>query len=326
MSAPVLVTGGTGFLGSLVVEKLAARGREVHVLARASSDRSSLAGVPVRWHDGDLTDAASVARAVEAVAPDGDVVHSGALISYRTRDAALQEAVNVGGTQHVLDACRRHRVRRLVHVSSVVAVAHGDPHTPDDESAVFNGSGLHVDYVTTKRAAEDLVSRATSEFDLVIVNPGAIFGPTRRATSNSARLLSEIKGGKRILAAPPGGVTVVGVEDTAEGTLLALEKGVRGRRYILGEGYLSFRDLISHVANECGQRPVRRVIPKGLWNVLRGPSAWLDRVFPMDHVTPQSLKMLGLCWNLDGGRARRELGWNPRPARQVLSETLASMS
>ncbi len=327
MSGRVLVTGATGFLGSVIARKLVERGLQVHALARPSSDRSVLEGVRITWLSGDLREPESLERAFKKLASQGafSVVHSGALISYATRDARAQQLTNAVGTRNVLNACLRHSVLRLLHVSSVVAVAHSSVDRVLDETAEFNGAELGVDYVTTKHAAEELVLSHSSELDVVVTCPGAIFGSTSRESSNSAHLLKEIRDGKRFLAAPPGGVMVVGLEDTAEGCVLALERGRRGERYILAESFWTVRKLLSFLSNECGGRAVRWTLPRPLWRAVVLGSRALDFAFSLERVTPQSLTMLGVNWNLDSSKAQRELGWKAEPAEQLLRRTLSEL-
>ena len=324
MRVPVLVTGGTGFVGSAAARALAARGHEPHVLARANADLSILDGVDVRWHEGDLEDAASVERAVAATCAAGErpwIVHSGAVISYRTRDADLQRRVNVGGTRAVLQACRRHPVGRVLHVSSVVAVGHARPGETLDEEAAFNGAHLRCDYVDTKRAAEDLALEAVGELDLVVVNPGAIFGPNPRG-GNTVRFLRQLAEGRLGPLAPPGSLAVVGVDDVALGCLAALERGTSGRRYLLVESSHGMGDLFRLAARLMGVRGPRRSVPVPLWRTLVAGASALDALRPTDLLTPQTLRLLGVHFRFDATRARQELGWRPRPFEDVLRETI----
>jgi dihydroflavonol-4-reductase len=329
--AAVLVTGGTGFLGGGIVRALVARGVETHVLARAGSPREGLAGLPLVWHEGDLRDAASLARAAAVLAEVARrrggptaLVHSGAVISYRREDGALQEEVNVGGTRNVLEAARRQRLGRDVHVSSVVAVGCSEDGRPLDEEAPFNLEGVGVDYVRTKRAAEELALAAAQELDVVVVNPGAIFGPRSR-DSNSARFLREIAAGKGPPLAPPGAVGVLGVDDAVAGTLLALERGRRGRRYLLVESNLGLLALFRLTARLAGRRPVRGALPRALWPAVLAGARCLDRLRPLALAPPQGLVLLGKTLAFDARRAREELGWSPAPFALVLAETLAAL-
>jgi dihydroflavonol-4-reductase len=319
---PVFLTGATGFLGVFIAKALRERGREVHVLVRPTSDRGRLEGIDVTWHEGDLASRADVLRAMEAAAGGSelDVIHSGALISYRTRDGERSRRINVEGTRHVLDACRRIAAGRIVHVSSMVTVGHSPEGHVLDESAEFNGSELAVSYVTTKREAEELALDAAVELDVVVVNPGAVFGPAPES-SNSAWFLQQMARG-RVRAVPGGGLAVVGVEDVAEGCLLALEHGARGRRYLLCESNLDTLALARAVARIAGVPPARLRVPRPLWSALRGLVTAIDRVRPMERATPQAMRMSATCFYCDASRAAEELGWTPRPFEEVLRAAL----
>jgi len=327
----VLVTGATGFLCAEVARRLVARGDEVHVLARKTADRSVLAGFDVRWHEGDLTDVASLESACWKMAERAfalrrpwDLVHGAALISYKARDRANALAINVEGTRHVLDAARKSGVGRVVHISSVVAVGACEGDEVLDENATFNLSDSGVDYVTTKRAAEEIALHAAKDLDLVVVNPGAIFGPVERR-SNTARFIAQVSRGKGPIAAPPGTIGVLGVADAADGTIAALDRGRRGERYLLVERSITSRELFDAVARHFDRRGPLLTIPRFVWPALVvGARVW-DRFFPIDLAPPQGLVMLSRNLRFDASKARRELGWNPKPFDEVLKSTIESL-
>ena len=328
----LFVTGATGFVGSTLVRRRAQAGDLVHALARPTSDRSFAADLPVVWHAGDLTDEASVMRAVgefvaaaeaEGLAPD--LVHGGAQLGYQSGGADRARRVNVEGTRYVLDACQSAGVRRVVHVSSVVAVGHVPDATQElDEDAPFNGAELLVDYVTTKRAAEDFALAVARQLDVVVVNPGAIFG-NGPAPTNSTVFIQSVARRRVGPIAPPGGMAAVGVEDVAWGIELALERGRRGRRYILTETNLTHRELIARVAGLLDLAPPRLTAPRFAWRALSALATPVDRLRPARDATPQALRMLGVHWRFRATRAREELGWSPRPFAEVLAETVAGM-
>jgi dihydroflavonol-4-reductase len=322
------LTGATGFLGQRVARRLVDRGWRVHAMARKGSDKSVLSDLPIVWHDGDLTDDASLRSAVASArsfADDDslDIVHLAALISYRSADAQLAREVNVEGTRRVLSAALACKVRRVLHTSSIVAVGFAEGDSVSTEDQAFNGAQLGVDYVTTKRAAEEQVMSASSALDCVVVNPGAIFGPAAQ-TSNSAYFLRKAAaGGVRI--APPGGVSVVGVDDAAEGVVLALTRGRRGRRYLLCESNYTLRDLLKLVAERTGAAPPRLAVPSAVWSVLRKTAGALDRAKPLARLTPQAMRMIEVHWRADARRASEELGWSPTPFPAVLDDALREM-
>lgn len=330
-NAVVLVTGGTGFLGSAIARRLAARGDEVHVLARATSDRSVLDGAPTTWHAGDLTDAASIRAATRAVAAraaaarrPAQVVHCGALISYQTADRDAQYAANVEGTRSVLEAARESRVARVVHVSSVVAVGHGRGPEPLDETMDWNNGPLGVDYATTKHAAERLALDAARDLDVVVTNPGAIFGAWT-GKSNTAKFLRLASAGKGPLVAPPGSIGVLGIDDAADGCVLALDRARRGERYLLVERWLATADLFRLVAAVTGGRTPLVTFPQVLWPLVVPVARIVDRLWPLDMTPPQALAMLGVELRFDSSKARRELGWNPAPFEEVLRATVRGL-
>lgn len=327
----VFVTGGTGFLCSAVCRKLALRGDEVHALARSGADRGVLADVPITWHEGDLTDRASLERAAWKVAGRAfalrkpwHLIHGGALISYKSKDRSAAVAINVEGTRHMLEAARASGVARVVHVSSVVAVGACVGDEVLDETAEFNLADCGVDYVTTKREAEEIALAMSKDQDIVVVNPGAIFGAVERR-SNTARFIQRVAQGKSPLVAPPGTVGVLGVDDAANGTIAALDRGRRGERYLLVESWITSHDLFVRIARELDQRGPRVVVPKLVWPTLVcGAKLW-DKVFPIDLAPPQGLVMLGRDLRFDSSKAKRELGWAPRPFDEVLRVTIASL-
>jgi len=332
MTRPVLVTGGTGFLGQSLVRELAQNGRPVHVLCRATSDRSALDGLDVHWHEGDLTQPASVHAAARAVAescdafgpgsrPRADMIHAAAVISYHAADAALQRQVNVEGTRTALAAARRYGFRRVVHVSSVVTVGHAREGHALDEEARFNSGSLGVDYVDTKRQAEAVALELNGETEVVVVNPGVVFGRAS-CPSNTSRFLLSIWRGEGGPLAPPGGVSVVGVEDVARGISLALERGTAGRRYILAESYLPAFDLFQKAARAFDVPAVRAAVPRQLWPAVVAGGRLVGRVRRAKLATPQALKLLGLQFRFTSERARSELGWEPQSFDRVLWETV----
>lgn len=328
----VLITGATGFLCSAVARRLAARGDEVHALARPNADKRVLDGVEIHWHSGDLTDRTSLERACWQMAERSfatrrpwDLVHGAALISYKSAHRADALAINVEGTQAILQAARQSGVARVVHVSSVVAVGACTGDEVMDETTRFNLADCGVDYVTTKRAAEEIALAAAQDLDLVVVNPGAIFGPVERR-SNTARFIRQVALGKGPLAAPPGTISVLGVDDAAEGTVLALDRGRRGERYLLVESWISSRDLFDAVARAFDRRGPLLTIPRFLWPLLVWIARGWDRVFPLDLAPPQGLVMLARDLRFDAAKARSELGWSPKPFDEVLKSTIRSLT
>lgn len=327
----VFVTGATGFVGAELLGALARRGFLVHALARPTSRRAFATGLPVVWHAGDLLEPESVSaavgdfeRAARAAGRAPSAIHAAAQLGYKSGGAELAWRVNVEGTRALVAACRAHAIERLLHVSSVVAVGYArDAAAVLDEESSYNGADLRVDYVTTKRAAEDLVLSSAAEFDVVVVNPGAVFG-AGPALPNSARFLQRLAA-RKIPLAPPGSIAAVGVADVAEGILLALERGRRGRRYLLTAENLTHHELLARAAALLGVRAPLFRAPRLAWRLAAALAEPWDRLHPAEDATPQALRMLAAHFRFDSRRARTELGWRPRPVDEVLADTLQAL-
>jgi dihydroflavonol-4-reductase len=325
----VLVTGGAGFLGAAVVRRLLARGADVHVVARASTDRAPLAGCPVHWYTADLEDEggmrAAVATAARSAGAALDVVHLAARISYRRADRELLRRTNVDGTRHVLAACEASGVRRLCHVSSVVALgAVPDAAHELDDDAPLGGKQLDCAYARTKAEAEELVLAAAARRDVVVASPAVVFGSSG-AAANSLHFVRRVVRGTLGPLSPPGSLSVVGLDDAAEGILLVLERGARGRRHLLAESAWSLHALLSLACELAGRRPPRARVPPDLWRIVVGAAALANRIVPSERATPEALALLGMHFRFCARRARVELGWRPRDLRSVLAPIVAEL-
>ncbi|MDF1798803.1 MAG: NAD-dependent epimerase/dehydratase family protein [Planctomycetota bacterium] len=332
--AALLVTGATGFVGGHFLRAAHAAGHPLAALARPTSKREHLAELPIDWCLGDVASKGEVDAAVARLAATAEgrataLVHGAAVISYKTGSGPLQDAVNVEGTRHVLDAAARHGIDRVLLVSSVVAVGVApDARSTIDEEAPFElvrevtGKPFVSDYMRTKRVAEEL-ALGRDDLDVVVVNPGAIFGeaPT---PSNTAHVFQRVEHSPIGRIAAPGSLSAVGVEDVAAGMLLALAKGRRGRRYLLTDENLCLGELVARI--EAAIRPGapgRRVLKpgRGTWAALVAGARLVDRFHRLEVVTPTALELLGLHFRYDSSRARQELGWSPQSLDLVLAKT-----
>ena len=154
----VLVTGASGFLGAWLVRRLLEEGLDIRILRRSTSKLDELEGLKFESSEGDVTNAQSLVEACRGV---DSVFHLAGLIAYSRAQREAMEKVNIEGTRNVIEACLQTGVRRLVHLSSVVAVgASFDGKVPLTEESPFNLHDLDLGYFETKLAAEKLVMQA----------------------------------------------------------------------------------------------------------------------------------------------------------------------
>ncbi len=312
----VFVTGGNGFIGSVVVRSMLAEGHKVHCLLRATSNTDRIAGLPVVRVDGDVRDAAAVTRGAAGV---DAIIHLASLSSWNDIDSPLLDEVVEGGTRNVLAAARPAKTR-VVFVSSILAVnASSEPRTFDEQSE-WTVSDRKLSYSRSKRAAEAMCLEAwrNEGVPVVIVNPGEVYGPNDTALITACNLIDFAKS-KPVLVCS-GGTSVVYVDDVALAIVRAMEKGTPGERYILGGENLTVRQLAELCLELLGQKKKIVQIPNPVIKGLTAVARTLHIPLPYNpHVVPYATKF----WFMDSSKAQRELGVKFRPARETLQPTLA---
>jgi dihydroflavonol-4-reductase len=315
------LTGATGFVGSAVARALLARGHAVRALARPGSDRRNLAGLTVEVVEGDLSDPASLAR---AVAGCRHVLHVAADYRIWVPDPDAMLRANVDGTVALLRAAHAAGAERIVHCSSVAALGLSPHGMPADEETPVAEDTIAGIYKKSKFRAEQAVLRLVREEGVpaVIVNPAAPIGPRDIKPTPTGRMIADAASG-RMPAYVDTGLCVVHVDDVAEGHLLALERGRIGERYILGGENLQLRDILAMVAAEAGRRPPSIRLPAGLlWPVALACEG-LARFGVEPVVTRDHLRMARKKMFFSSAKAVRELGYAPRPARAAIADAVA---
>ena len=308
-----LVTGATGFLGSRVARALSTRGDRVRVLVRKTSDTRRLDGLDVETVHGDVTDPASVERAVEGT---DRVFHSAAVYQIGATDPERMREVNVEGTRNVLRAAAPSGAL-VVHVSSTVALGPTPPGEIADESHWSKGEARSP-YEATKRAAHLLARAAAAEGARVrIAVPVTIYGPDDPSLTGTTHKWIA-RGAMRVGALAGLPMTFVHVDDCAEAVVLVAERGEDGAEFVVAERSVTFREWFTLAARAAGRPPPSVWLPDGLVHGFASAS----RVMP--KVVREGLAMsLGVRWAYRGDKARHELGWSPRPLEEGLRDTMA---
>lgn len=313
-----LVTGATGFLGGRLARTLCARGDEVRVLVRPTSDRRRLDELPVEVAIGDVTDGATIERAVDGV----DVVfHAAAMYEFGPRDPALMERTNVGGTRNVLEASSA-RGLLAVFVSSTAALGPTgfDPEDEQHRPTTAPNSA----YEATKRAAHEVALELSSRARIRIACPGTIYGPDDPSLGGLFHRLYA-KGLIRIGFLPDMKMTLVHVDDCVDGLVRIAERGRDGETYILAAQIVTFREWFEALARASGRKPPRLFVSEPAVARLKplaafgAPLVGLRRDFAREAIAMAA----GTNWAYTADKARAELGWSPRALDEGLADTLA---
>jgi len=317
----VLVTGGSGFVGSAVMRALGGRGLRLAALARANSPRANFKGVDCEIVEGDMTDPAAVRR---AVAGARFVFHVAADYRLWARDPSDIMRANLDGTRAIMDAARSAGVERIVYTSSVATLRAGDAAQSIDETAPLGeGEGIGA-YKNSKVAAERLVERMAAEgLPVVTVLPSTPIGPRDIKPTPTGRIVIEAATG-RIPAFVDTGLNLVHVDDVAAGHLLALEKGVIGERYILGGQNATLRQLLAEIASLTGRNAPTLGLPRAPLYPLAMAVEWMARFTRREpFVTRDALDMAAHHMFFTSAKAERELGYSARPYVEALRDALA---
>ena len=314
----VVVTGAAGHVGANLVRSLIAKGRPTRSLVHVN--HQAIEGLDTEVTQGDIRDQESLCRAFSGAEV---VYHLAANISLLMDDWSLLESVNVIGTRNVVEACLRAGVRRLVHFSSIHALVQEPLSIPVDESRPLVESRQCPPYDRSKAAAEKEVQHGIERgLDAVIINPTAIIGPHDYQLSYFGEALLALARGK-LPGLVTGGFDWVDVRDVVEGAMRAEEQAPTGARYLLSGHWVSMCDIAAMVAEITGASAPSFVCP--LWLARLGAPVvaafnGLNKKWPL--YTSVSMRALKSNRNISHERATRELGYQPRPFRETLIDTL----
>lgn len=302
----VCITGATGFLGGALARALAGEGIELHGLRRRGSDASSLADVPITWHEGDLDQPSGLAGFMDGA---DWVIHAAGMLGRAGAREEEYRRVNVEGTRHVLAAAlAAGGAPRVLHLSSPGVLGPSEVAVEEDTPARPTNA-----YERSKAAAEDVAREfAARGLPVVLARPGFVYGPGDRHVLG---LFQAIRRGRFFFI--DGGrhrCQPTFVDDAVAGMLAAARRGRPGEAYhVVGPRAVTFRELANAIAGELDVPPPRLSLPRmpvmlaaGSLEVaagLAGRTAPLSRTgvafFSEDRV---------VSWE----KARRELGWAPR--------------
>ena len=311
----IFVTGGNGFIGSRVVRQLVTRGYRVRCLLRETSDTSRIDDLQFERCYGDVRDRASLAAGMAGA--DG-CIHLAAVVAWGQMNSPVLEETIVDGSLNVLEAASSTGAIRLVYVSSAIAVNASDRPQVFDENSAFELLDTPLRYAIAKHRAEQLVIEYVGKgLDAVIVNPAEVYGPHDTSMTTACNIRDFLKNNPCIACS--GGTAITHVDDVADGIVRAFEKGRRGERYILGGDNLTVKELAQLTLEIAGQKKPILCLPNGL---LKGVVKALERLRLPSPVVPGVLDYATRFSFMDSSKAQRELGYTPRPARQVLAPVI----
>ncbi|MBO6576744.1 MAG: NAD-dependent epimerase/dehydratase family protein [Rhodothermales bacterium] len=305
------LTGATGFLGGELARQLRAASHDVIALVRSPEKAGPLREIGVHIAQGDITDHASLHDPMKGC--DG-VFHCAAWYAVGT-DSSRAHAINVGGTRNVLETMRDLGIPKGVYTSTL-GVNSDTKGAIRDESYRYEGGDFLSVYEETKWRAhyEVAIPMMKAGLPLVIVNPGIIYGPGD--TSQLGQILKDAIRGKPVaLPDEPSGGCWSHVEDVAQAHILAMEKGTAGETYNINGPIHTFKEAV-RTAAKVGDAKLRAMwVPPTVLRVMAPVMDVIGSVIPLPtEMAGETLRAsAGVTYFGDNSKARRDLGYDPRP-------------
>lgn len=314
------VTGANGFLGSNVVRALLARGWEVTAAVGRDLGRENLEDLPVEVRELDLLDPGSVRKALDG---GTHLVHTAACYAFWLPDPTWAYRVNLEGTRHVLDAARDLGYERVVHTSSGATLVPAFGAVAADETSTIDLRRFVGHYKTSKVMAELEALRFAAEgLPLMIVHPTTVVGRGDRRPTPTGEMVMHFLC-RRMKAYVEMAQNIVDVEDVAEGHVLALERGRPGQRYVLGGENLAMSDMLRRLSELTGIPAPRARIPLPVLRGLAEANERIARILRRAPLIPVEAALHARDSRpLRSEKARRELGWAPRPTSEALASAV----
>ncbi len=314
----ILVTGATGFVGSVLARQLARQNTTIRCLKRSTSVIPPVLqpyAHLIQWHEADMLDSWPLEDAFKGIT---QVYHCAAWVSFKQADKEPMIGTNVNGTANIVNLCLEHDAR-LVHVSSIAAVGAAKPGLLITEKDHLEETPANNIYSISKLESEMEVWRGIAEgLDAVVVNPSVIIGPTA-GTNGSGQIFETVRKGLKFYTS--GSCGLVDVEDVARCMIALMNSDVTAERYIINAENWTYKDLFASIA-ACFKvkPPVTEAKPWMLELAWRGASllGTLTGKDPsLDKITARAATVEQ---NFDNSKIKAELGFVFKPVIQTINE------
>ena len=317
----VLVTGANGLIGSHLVQELMRKGYSVRALVRKNSDVRSLASLDAEQVHGDVLEMETLVRAMR----DCTIVfHAAGVFSYWGFTLEQLKVISVRGTENVLKAAQKAKVKKVVLTSSSVVLGASYDAVPLKEKTPSPNLSEQPPYVLAKAEQEEVAFKLAKKLrlQLVALCPTLVVGgPDFKPTESNRMIVNYLK--DPLKATWIGGCNIVSVKDVARGHVIAAEKGISGRRYILGGenlGWSQVHRILSELTGMPGPLVTANQTISYLGAALQEAVSFFTKAPPA--ATRAQSMMVGQYYWYDHAQMKR-LGYKPMPARRALAEAVS---
>ncbi|MFA5290571.1 MAG: NAD-dependent epimerase/dehydratase family protein [Candidatus Izemoplasmatales bacterium] len=318
----VLVTGANGFLGSHIVRELLAKGYEVRAFILPHTSQDSLKGLVYEVYEGNLLEREDISKALDAC---DYVIHTAAITDVWPSKNQLSWQINYEVVKNLVGEIKKKPIRKMIHVGTANSFGFGSIDHPGNETCAYNGGKYGLDYMDSKKAAQDyLLSEAKRDtpFPVVIMNPTFMIGENDTKPGPGEMIISVMEG--KVPGYAAGGRCFAAVKDVAQACVKAIEKGEIGECYITGGVNLCYRDFFRLIAKVANIRPPKLKIPTWLAILFASLMEWTAKLQKKKpKLTKTMAKISGDGHYYSSEKARRDLGYQESDLEIALREAVS---
>lgn len=285
----ILVTGADGLLGNNLVRELLKRDHDVTAMIEEGKKPQALVGIDVKMVEGNILNPESMNTLLEGAEV---VYHCAANTNVWPAKAEIINKVNIDGTKNVIDACLKHGVKRMIFVGTANSFGSGKIDNPGNESNSYEAAHYGLDYMDSKRRAQEVVLDAVEKQGLqaLVVNPTFMIGPHDSKPSSGAMILAIYNG--KVPCYTHGGKNFVNVKDAAVAMANAATKGRIGECYILGHENLTYKEMFDKIGDVVGKKSPKRSLPNSIVKTYGKTSTILGKMFKFNPAVTHELSIL----------------------------------
>jgi len=314
----VLVSGPDGLLGSNLIRELLNRGYSVTAMMENDKKSLTIQNLPIQRIVANLLNTQDIINATVGV---DIVIHCAASTSMFPARSEIINKVNIGGTQNIVDACKKNKVKRLIYVGTANSFGSGNLHNLGTEKNLYSSEHYGLDYMDSKYKAQLIVleNAKNGSLNAIVVNPTFMIGPFDSRPSSGEMLLSVYK--RKIPGYTLGGKNFIAVKDVAVAITNAITNARNGECYILGNENLTYKQAFEKIAKTIGVNPPRIKFPTKAVLAFGKINSFLATTFKYTTKMPYELTLLSSeIHYYSSAKARDELGLPQTPIEVAIKD------
>ncbi len=312
-----LVTGATGFLGTNLVHELVKAGWDVRVIVRPNSNTTYIKSLPIEIVYGEITNKDDIDKAVKGTEIVFNVAGD---TSFWKKRFAIQRKVNVETPTLIAEACLKHKVKRLIHTSTVDIFGYNPNGVVTEKWTDYNFGEMEYNYADTKREGEKRVMEFNKKgLEVVVIYPGSMMGPYD-FTLQYGRLFFDLRDGK-VPGSPAGGASFCHVVDVAKAHITAATKGVPGEGYICAGENITYKELLYQIATKFNAKAPKLNMTRWMLvtygYIMEAISFFTNKAPDTD---PGNARYMSINAWYDSSKAIKELGYKITPLSKSIND------